>query len=82
VDSRRISLFLEKTVKTEYLQTLHSNVVLRQWNYLLLKVVEKSIQNFSKANITMLSMDRQMDEWMISWVLSISKCRNSASFSV
>lgn len=28
----------------EYLETLHSNVFLRQWSYLLLKVVEKSTQ--------------------------------------
>lgn len=28
----------------EYLETLHSNVLLREWSYLLWKVVEKSIQ--------------------------------------
>lgn len=44
VDGRLISSLPDKTVKMEYLETLHSNVLLREWRYLLLKVVEKSIQ--------------------------------------
>lgn len=75
---------LDKIVKKEYLEIPHSNVFLRHWSYLLVKVVEKFIQQkwtfyLSEVNITMLCLHRQKEEWMISRVLCISKWCNSAA---
>lgn len=50
----------------EHLETLHSNVFLRQWSYLLLKVVEKSMQQCFRSehyNVVYAQTDGGMDDF-------------------
>lgn len=61
---------------------LHSDAFLRQWNYLLLKVVEKpihppAVQQWASQRY----LWAEVDERRISRVLSIPRCCSSASFS-
>lgn len=57
---------LDQTVKMEYLETFCSSVFLRHWSYLLLTVVEKSIQQpFIREhhNVMSAQADGRMDDF-------------------